>query len=277
MTMQGMRASLRHPRLLLGLWLFQLMITFLYTTVVARTLVRLYGEIPLFDRAVATSDIPLFQLLLAPQARLLSMLVSVGVALALVYWLLSIYLVAGVILVLSGGKFADAGARIPAFLRLALWSAPLFGISLAILAFGLGLVSESARNALSLRELWMLPFAMAPGVILAVATGCAVNFARIALVCDPSLTARKALVQACRRVLATRLPLVHYAGYLLAWLGVTAVYVLLTYTSRFAGITGALLLLALRQALCALRLFLHVSTYGGQVFLVSSTEPPSYP
>lgn len=274
MLAAGGRAVARRPGLVGSLYAVQLAVTLGTLIAVGQVLGGLYGHRPLFDGAV-TGDMAALGASLEPHWDVIGALVWLGVALALAYGVASWFLTAGLLGALRAGDglgrrevaraFGAAGAaRFFAFARLWLWSIIPYIVALVVLAVGVG-AGPGLREAMTLREA-VVPAVIAgiPGMALCALVSCAVDYARVALVDDPALGAGRALLRAFKLVLTRPRALAHYALYLGAWGGITALYVAATVGRPYAGPGGALAIFALRQIVAGARFLARVMTYAGQ-------------
>jgi hypothetical protein len=253
-------------RLWLPLYGVQLFFGLLFTFAAARAFAGAFADRPLFDRAVG-GDLVAVYASFRDHAAILSTLLWSGVAIAVGYGVLSWVLAAGLVGALAGRPFAEAAAaRWFAFARLWAWALVPNAVAIVMLAIGgaLGLARDPTTPG-QLAGRLLLGFT--PGLIVLAITGCAVDYARIALVRDPALGAGRALLAGARRTFRGPAPLLHYLGYWAIWCGVTAVYILLTLGRPWAGAGGAVGLFALRQVVLATRFAARVATYAGQVSL----------
>jgi hypothetical protein len=257
----GARALRAHPRLVLALYLVELGTSLLFAAAAGAVFVDRYGHRPLFARGVAGDD-PALALALLHERGALSTLVWLGLAWALGWALVSLYLGAGLLGAFAGRGFgATAGARVGAFARL--WLATLVPWAVVLLVAGLGLVAVGLEldDTLALgRMIGRAVLGLAPALALAGIVGCAVDHARADLVVRGGGAVR-ALLRHLVRAVARPAALGHYLCYAGAWLAITMLYV----AGTIGAPLGALALLALRQLVCALRFGLRCATSGGQL------------
>jgi hypothetical protein len=278
MLRPALEALHRHRRLVAMLYLAQLAAATIVTLAVGRSLAEVFGQRPIFDRAVA-GDVAALVLALEPRADLVYALLAAGVAVALGWAVLSWYLGAGLLGALAGRSFGEiAQTRFWSFARLWLWS--LFPWSLAGTAFlvGLGLHAESALERLSWAG-WLSSLALhlLPGTLALALVACLVDHARVLLVLAEHPSAGRAFAGAGRLVFSARAPYLRFLAYLGCWLAVSLLYVALTAGRAWAGVGGAIALFLLRQLTLAARFVARVTLSAGQVAYVTERAPPAAP
>ena len=270
----GARAARRCARLVAGLYLVEAGVALLFALAAWRTLASLYARHPLFDRGVG-GDLGALILALRAHPGALVALAWCGLAVALGYAVLSLYLTAGLLGALDGGRFADhAGARFPAFLRVWLWSLLPYGAALVLLGLGLVVAGVRAPHPLSVGALLVpLLLGAAPGLLALLGTSLAVDYARVLLVRRAGASSGTALLQGARLLFNRPIAPLHFLGYLATTLALTAAYLAFACTHPLPGAAGALALLVLRQALLAARFAARAVLLGGQLAVVPATAP----
>jgi hypothetical protein len=274
MIRAGLEITSRRRRLVVALYLVQLFVSLLFAVAVEHVLAATFAHRPLFANGVA-GDTEALLLSLGARLPLTSALAVSGLALGLGYFVLSLFLIAGLVGAFSGRSFGDAAVRwFPAYLRLWLWSLIPYAIGAIVAAlgwdFGSGLLFERIA---SVKLLIVRPLACAaPGLLLVAVTMCAVDYARVELQASGGRGALSALVRGFRIVFGRPAALVHYGLFLLFWAAVSALYVAATFGHPFAGPAGAVTLFALRQLVAIVRFTARVVTTGGQVALVLSVH-----
>jgi hypothetical protein len=240
-------------------YLVQLVVAFVFLVAAERTLVSVFGSRPIFDRAVA-GDLSALMQSLSHRSDVVWSLVWTGLALAGGYALVSLWLIAILIDALAGAK-VSRGRIFLAYLRLELLSLIPYAVAIGALfpAF-----NRSTEDWLLLSvDRWHLAgkvlLGVTPGVLLFVFTACAVDYARIAIALDERPRAFRALMSGVKTLLTRRRALPQYLVYLVAWIGISALYVGIS-----GGVESALVLFALRQITSAARFGARVVTYAAQ-------------
>jgi hypothetical protein len=268
----GARALRGRWRLAAGLYAVQLGITLVFLLAAARTMTLMYGDLPIFDRAVA-GDVVALVGMVQHRPGVLTGIMATGMAMVVGYAVLSWYLSAGTLGALAGDSFTEAaGARFFAFFRVWLWSLIPYAVSLIAIGMGVGVVA-AARNpigALTWFEFVGRPLLAAlPGLILLGVTTSVTNYAQAILATERKRGATRAWFRAWRLVFTRPWPLVHYFVYAILWALITALYVQGTVGSPFAGAGSALGLFAIRQVIAMTRFTLRFATTAGQLAGVS--------
>jgi hypothetical protein len=246
-----------------------------FTLFAAMLLASQYAPHPLFDRGVG-GDLSALLACLREGRGVSSALAWAGVALALVYFVVSEYLAGGLLERLRDGEpvsLAEARRRFGAggaahlgrFLRLWVWSWTLWVPAFIVLGIGVAVGAHGMTEAVAAGPVvgrlvaWLLP-----GLIVAAWAATAGDFARLLAVREPALGPRKTFFRAALLVLRQPAAFVHFVSYVAAWLLASGVYVLLTLGHPYAGALGAWLLFVLRQVLVFARVALRVGAFGGQ-------------
>jgi hypothetical protein len=250
-----------------------------FTLFAAMLMASLYAPHPLFDRAVGGDTTALLACLREGPA-VSSAITWAGVALALVYFVVSEFLAGGLLERLRDGepvsraearrRFGAGGAaHLGRFLRLWVWSWTMWIPAFVVLAIGAGVGTSGTAEAVAAGPvIGKLIAWLVPGLLLAAWAAAAADFARLLAVREPALAPRKTFFRAAKLVLRQPAAYVHFVSYVAAWLLASGVYVLLTLGHPYAGAVGALLLFVLRQVLVFARVALRVGAFGGQGVLL---------
>jgi hypothetical protein len=273
MIVAGARACRTLPGTLLALYGVNLAFGLTFTVLTSTALARVFAGRPLFERGVRGDLVALVESL-ATAPVLVVALVSAGVALALLYFVVSQLLVGGLVerlrapAPLSPAEArrvfgAGAAAHLGRFLRVWLWTWLLWLPALFTLAVGAGLAGRDAPDALTLGELLgPLALALLPGLVLATIASATGDYARLLAAARPELPTRRAVLAALRHVLTHVAPLAHHALHVGAWLLLTALFFLLV--TALPAATPAWLLWLVRQAAVLSRTALRLAAYAGQ-------------
>ena len=273
----GVQVTARHRGLVIALYAVQLVISVLFLLAAQLVLSSAFGHRPLFSHGVA-GDLGALIQSFSQRTEVAPALLVVGGVLALGYFVLSLFLIPGLIGAFSGLSFGDAAIRwFPAYLRL--WLSSLIPYTVCVAVVGVGVMignsGEVFERLISVKLLYVRPLVFAiPGLVLLAVTTCAVDYARAHLVVGNRRGALRALLGGFGFVLRNPQSLVHYALFLAFWGAVTAVYMAMTYGEPFAGAAGAWTVFALRQLVSILRFGARVVTTGGQVALAMRTTAP---
>jgi hypothetical protein len=275
MIVAGVQVTLRHRRLAIALYLVQLFASLLFLVATEQVLASSFAHRPLFASGVDGNTEALI-LALAQKGTITSSLAIAGMAIAVAYFALSLFLTPGLIGVFAGLSFGDAATRwfLP-YLRLWGWSLIPYVLSLVVAMVGIsiGTSGEVFERMISVKLLVGRPLLFAlPGLALLTLTTCAVDYARAQLVVGNRSGALRALLGGFRFVARNPASLIHYGLFLLCWAAVSLLYVMVTSCSPFAGAGGALLLFALRQVVAMARFGARVVTTGGQVALTMQSN-----
>jgi hypothetical protein len=246
-----------------------------YAMFAAMLLASVYAPHPLFDRAVG-GDLTALLACLQEGRGVSSAIVWAGVALALVYFVVSEYLAGGLLERLRDGEVvsraearrrfgAGGAAHLGRFLRLWVWSWTLWVPAFIVLGVGAAVGTKgmdeavAAGPAIGKLVAWLLP-----GLIVVAYAATVGDFARLLAVREPGLAPRKTFLRAAKLVVRQPAAYVHFVSYVAAWLLASGVYVLLTLGHPYAGAFGAWALFVLRQVLVFARVALRVGAFGGQ-------------
>ena len=231
------------------------------------SLLAVFGRRPIWDE-VMRGDLAALFMALREHGDLVAGLTMTGLGLALVYWIASLFLTAGLLGAFAGRRFGPECMRAAwPFVRLSLWA--MFPYLAAGLVLGVGFrVAPPDRYPLELsRWLGQIALAAGPGLLVLWLTAASVDMARADLVVHRGRAAWRSFIAGWRLVLTTPGPLVLGALFGLGWFAVTALYVAATWGRPLAGVGGALLLLFVRQAVAAARFVLHATLLASQTEL----------
>lgn len=270
------RALRRFPGLVGALYLAQLAVSVAAAGVMAMLLSDAFARRPMFDRAL-DGDLAALVTSFLGHPDLLPALVAIALGSVLLYWLVSMFMTAGLVAVLLDppdrrrevARWFGAGGAANFFplLRLGAWSLLPYAVVLAAVSFGGRGLSSSLQNAITPGDL-VGPIARAfgPALLLHWIIGTAVDYARVDLVRHPGISSLRALLRGFQLLFARPLALVHTALYGLFFAAVTVGYALLS-TSLADGLLVALLV---RQLVALLRFLAHIGLIAGQVELACS-------
>ena len=250
-----------------------------YTFFAAMLLSSQFSLHPLFDRAVG-GDATALATCLREARGTSAALVWTGIALALVYFVVSEYLAGGLLERLRDAEpvsraearrrfGAGAVAHLGRFLRLWVWSWTLWIPALVLLGIGAAVGGSGIAEAVDAGPVvgkliaWLLP-----GLLVTAWASAAGDFARLIAVREPGVAPRRLWVRAMKLVVRQPAAAIHFVTYVAAWLFASGVYVLVTLGHPFAGAGAALVLFVLRQLLIFVRVALRVGAFGGQSVLV---------
>ncbi|MFH0899780.1 MAG: hypothetical protein V2A73_04040 [Pseudomonadota bacterium] len=260
----GMRVLGAHWRLLLALYLVELFFASLFVLAGALLFGSRFSSHPLFDRAVG-GDLAALVTTLRSTPVLVDALVVIALVIALTYFVVSLFLTAGLLGVLVGREFGRSTERFFAFAKLSLLSLVPYTVGVVLLLVGLAVSTDMFVYAVDVTSALRTLANLLLGAVVLFVAGTAVDYARIALTRQEQLGATRALIRSFGMVLSRPLPLLHYALYLLSWGGLTLAYLGITAGHELAGTGGALLLFLLRQILAFSRLAARIAAYGGQL------------
>jgi hypothetical protein len=262
-ALRGLRT---HWRLAAALYAVHVAAAALFAWICFRSLYQLFGDRPLFREAMA-GDIGALLLVLEARPGVLVPLVWAAVAIAVAYWVGSLFLGAGLIGALRGQPFgATALARAFAFFRLWLYALVPSGLALGLAGFvvmRLGLARGGAFGVSN--DLVTVLAGAIPGLLVYGFLATAVDLARVLLVEDPTLGAGRAFLRGLRG--AAGFPTLQMWLYGAAWLGVSVLYTRGTFD---AGL-GVGAMFVLRQVVVAIRFLLRFATTAGQVAWIEGT------
>ncbi len=283
----GFAAISRRRALVATLYAVQAAFALVTLFAVKSTLATLYGPHPLFDRGVH-GDLAALVSALQPHGDVVLALVWAGAAVALTYGALSWYLTAGLLGAFrnpnpprtrreGAAEFGAAGAlHVAAFARLWLWSIIPYVVAAIALGIGVAMGARHFEDALTMGEAIGRPLLGAlPGLALVAIVACSVDYARVLLVAGNTPKAGRALLRGLRITFTRPAAILHYFVYLLAWGGITALYVEATIGRPFAGAGGALAIFVIRQLVSAARFCARVATCAGQQALVDRSIAPA--
>lgn len=272
----GARALRRFPGLIGALYLAQVGISLAAAGVMGMLLSAAFARRPIFDRAL-DGDLAALVTSFLGHPQLLPALLAIAAGAVVLYWLVSIFMTAGLIAVLLDppdrrrevARWFGAGGAANFFplLRLGAWS--LFPYAAVLVAVSLGSrgLEAALQNAITPVDLVApLAWAFGPALLLHWIAGTAIDYARVDLVRHPGMSSLRALLRGFHLLVARPLALVHTALYGLFFAAVTAGYLGLS-GSLAEGIAVAILL---RQLVALIRFTAHVSLIAGQVELACS-------
>lgn len=276
----GARALRRFPGLLASIYAVQLGVSAAAAAFMSMLLTDAFARRPLFDRAIGGD---LAALIESFQARpgLLSSLLLLGAGAVLLYWVVSLFMTAGLIAVLLDppdrrrevARWFGAGGAANFFplVRLSLWSILPYASVLVAFSLGAARLPAALGRVLSPADLLLaLAPALGPALLLHWIIGTAVDYARVDLVRHPGMSSLRALVRGFRILLVRPLSLVHTALYGLFFLAATAAYVAVSGSLA----EGLLVAVLARQVLALVRFVAHIALIAGQVELACSAMPP---
>lgn len=261
----GLQALRTRRGLFLRLYLVELVAGLLFTAFAAWRLALLFAERPLFNRAVAGDAVALLQAL-EPHGAEVRELALVGLGWALGYGLLSFYLAAGLLGVLAGRGFGASARRyLLGFIRLWLLALLPYTAGALVAAVGVATMQLELADLLERGRLFGRPLlGLLPGLVWLAVTACAVDYARAEMI-QSGRGSLRALLRGFRRALHPR-GFGHYLFYLVFWLAMRVAYVEVTIDVMLP----ALLLFALRQLVCAVRLAARIAVSAGQLAAVAA-------
>jgi hypothetical protein len=246
-------------------YLVQLAVALAFLVGAERVLASQFGSRPFFDRAVG-GDLDALMTTIAAKPDVWKGLLWMGLGMAAVYALVSLWLVAILVDALAGAR-TSRGRIFLAYLRLWLLALVPYAVALGLLLVAF---NRSTDEWLQLsvdrgRMASKLLVACIPGILLYFFTSCAVDYARIAIAVDERPRAFRAFVRGVKTLVSRRRAVPQYALYLVAWLAISLIYVGIS-----SLIGSALILLLLRQLTSVARFGARVVTYAGQTDIYKS-------